>query len=91
MIDGTTIPRQQDLMLEKPDAFIPNYLNLSEVKTSQDIGDLFDENDPIPDESSLMILNVNFPFDNFMNKTNVMYADDLKISSLYIYDWLDHD
>ena len=91
MIDGTTIPRQQDLMLDKPDAFIPNYLNLSEVKTSQDIGDLFDENDPIPDESSLMILNVNFPFDNFMNKTNVMYADDLKISSLYIYDWLDHD
>ena len=45
-------------------------------------------NDPIPDESSLMILNVNFQFDDFMNNTSDIYADDLKISSLYLYDWL---
>ena len=39
--------------------------------------------------SSLMILNLNFPFDQFMNSTADIYADDLKISSLYLYDWID--
>ncbi|MEK6865028.1 MAG: peptidase S8, partial [Thermoproteota archaeon] len=29
------------------------------------------------------------PFDNFMNKTDVLYANDMKISSLYLYDWID--
>ena len=46
---------------------------------------------PIPDESSLMILNLNFPFIDFMNSTSNVYADDIKISSLYIYDWLDNN
>ena len=36
-----------------------------------------------------MILNVNFPFDDFMNKTDLTYGNDLKISSLYLYDWND--
>ena len=36
-----------------------------------------------------MVLNLNFPFDTFMNQTDSTYADDLKISSLYIYDWKD--
>ena len=36
-----------------------------------------------------MILNLNFPFDQFMNSTADVYADDLKISSLYLYDWID--
>ena len=51
----------------------------------------FDEEHPIPDDSSLMILNVNFPFDQFMNSTADVYADDMKISSLYLYDWLDNN
>lgn len=38
-----------------------------------------------------MILNVNFLFDTFMNETSDVYADDVKISSLYIYDWLDNN
>ena len=38
-----------------------------------------------------MILNVNFPFDQFMNSTADVYADDLKISSLYVYDWIDNN
>ena len=45
----------------------------------------------IPDDSSLLILNANFSFDHFMNQTNPIYADDLKISSLYLYDWKDKD
>ena len=45
----------------------------------------------IPEDSSLLVLNANFSFDNFMNQTNPIYADDLKISSLYLYDWKDKD
>jgi len=36
-----------------------------------------------------MILNLHFPFDVFMNQTDTTYADNLKISSLYVYDWKD--
>jgi hypothetical protein len=36
-----------------------------------------------------MVLNAHFPFDSFMNKTAAIYADDIKISSLYLYDWID--
>ena len=45
----------------------------------------------MPDESTLLVLNANFSFDHFMNQTNPIYADDLKISSLYLYDWKDKD
>ena len=38
-----------------------------------------------------MILNVNFKFHDFMNSTSDVYADDLKIASLYLYDWLDNN
>ena len=36
-----------------------------------------------------MVLNLHFPFDVFMNQTATNYADDLQISSLYVYDWED--
>ena len=36
-----------------------------------------------------MVLNAHFPFDVFMNQTTTNYADDLQISSLYVYDWED--
>ena len=87
--DGKTVVRQQDSILNKTDTFIPNYVKLSDVKNHDTVGDFFDEQNPIPDESSLLILNVNFPFSDFMNGTSDVYADDLKISSLYLYDWLD--
>ncbi|MBI3254590.1 MAG: peptidase S8, partial [Nitrosarchaeum sp.] len=86
--DDTTKVRQQDLLLNKSDAFIPNYIKLSDIKEPKELGEFFDEN-LIPAESSLLILNLNFPFDNFMNKTDVLYANDMKISSLYLYDWID--
>ncbi len=86
--DGTTIVRQKDSLLNKTDAFVPNYIKLSDVKEHKELGDYFDKN-PIPENSSLMVLNLNFPFDNFMNKTDKVYANDLKISSLYLYDWVD--
>jgi len=88
-LNGITIPQQQDSILNKTDVFIPNYVKLSEIETSKKLNDFFDDQNPIPDDSSLMILNLNFPFSQFMNSTADIYADDLKISSLYLYDWID--
>ena len=89
--DGKTIVRQQDSILNKTDTFIPNYVELSHITNLKTTGDFFSEQNPIPEESSLMIVNVNFPFSDFMNGTSSVYADDLKISSLYLYDWLDNN
>ncbi|MDH3502337.1 MAG: S8 family serine peptidase [Nitrosopumilus sp.] len=89
--DGKTIVRQQDSILNKTDTFIPNYVELSHIINPETTGDFFSEQNPIPEESSLMIVNVNFPFSDFMNGTSSVYADDLKISSLYLYDWLDNN
>ena len=89
--DGATIVRQQDSILNKTDVFVPNYIKLSEVNNQTGLSKFFNEKNPIPDESSLMILNVNFLFDNFMNNTSDIYADDVKINSLYLYDWIDNN
>ncbi|MGY5152461.1 MAG: S8 family serine peptidase [Candidatus Nitrosopumilus sp. bin_6a] len=90
-LNGTTIVQQQDSILNKTDTFAPNYVRLSEFGNSTELVTFFDEDDPIPDESSLMILNANFKFDDFMNNTSDVYADDLKIASLYLYDWTDNN
>ena len=88
-LNGTTVVRQQDTILNN--TFIPNYVKLSDVTSQPGLGKFFNQQNPIPDESSLMILNLNFLFADFMNNTSDVYADDLKISSLYIYDWIDND
>ena len=88
-LNGITIPQQQDSVLNKTGVFIPNYVKLSDIENSKKLNDYFDVQNPIPDDSSLMILNLNFPFGEFMNSTADIYADDLKISSLYLYDWID--
>ena len=89
--NGTTIVQQQDSILNDTGTFAPNYVKLSEFGNSNKLLTFFDGDDPIPDESSLMILNVNFQFDDFMNNTSDVYADDLKIASLYLYDWIDNN
>ena len=91
LLDATTSVQQQDSILNKTGIFIPNYIKLSDVQNSVTLSDYFDNENPIPDKSSLMVLNLNFPFNNFMNSTSDVYADDLKISSLYLYDWLDNN
>ncbi len=88
-LNGITNPRQQESILNKTDTFIPNYVKLSDIQTNEKLNDFFDNQNPIPDDSTLMILNLNFPFNQFMNSTSDVYADDLKISSLYLYDWID--
>src|SRR3989338_8218036 len=87
--NGTTEVRLKDSILNKSDTYIPNYVSLTGVKGNNTLFSNFNETNPIPDDASLMILNVNFPFNEFMNKTDEVYANDMKISSLYLYDWND--
>ena len=87
--NGVTNVQQQDSINNKTGVYIPNYVKLSDVDDNSSLNDIFNKENPIPDESSLMILNLNFPFNQFMNNTSDVYADELKISSLYLYDWID--
>lgn len=55
----------------------PNYYDISEIG-------------PIPENADLMVARTTFPFETFMN-TSEVYADHLRIASLYAYDWADSD
>ena len=87
--DGVTTVQQQDSILNETGVYIPNYVKLSDIQKNSTLNPLSSNENPIPDASSLMILNLIFPFNQFMNSTSEVYADDLKISSLYVYDWID--
>ena len=73
---GETKVRQKDLNylkdpdLKEKDYFIPNYIQLSDAKLHKTLGDFYDDKNPIPEDSSLMIWNWYLPWDNFMNKTD---------------------
>ena len=87
--DGQTETHLQDSFHNKSKTFRPNYIPLGNLTNSENL-----ENNSIqgiPEDSSLLVLNANFSFEHFMNQTNPIYADDLKISSLYLYDWKDKD
>jgi len=85
-MNGITQPLLQDPILNEPETYRPNYIKLSNIPANHRVAN---ETSVIHPESSLMVLNLHFPFDNFMNQTDTRYADDLKISSLYVYDWKD--
>ena len=85
--NGTTMDKLKDPLLNKSGVFRPNYLPLENVKEPLDLLSFFQKSKPVPDDASLMILNLNFPFSEFLNASSKMYADDIKISSLYLYDW----
>ena len=87
--DGVTEPHLQDSYHNKSKTYRPNYIPLDDLSTSEKINT--NSSKTMPDESTLLVLNANFSFDHFMNQTNPIYADDLKISSLYLYDWKDKD
>ncbi|MFQ6025431.1 MAG: hypothetical protein ACE5JT_02820, partial [Nitrosopumilaceae archaeon] len=87
--NGTTKVRVQDPILNKSDAFSPNYIHLEDVRQFENLSSFYEEPEEIPQDASLMILSVNFPFSVFMNKTDETYANDMRISSLYLYDWAD--
>ena len=87
--DGKTEPLLQDSYHNKSKTYRPNYIGLSNHMLPNST--VIESMEGIPKDSSLLVLNANFSFENFMNQTNTMYADDLKISSLYLYDWKDKD
>jgi hypothetical protein len=87
--NDTTEVRLQDTLINKSDTFRPNYIPLTNIVKDQKMNAFFEKTKPLPNDASLMIVNVNFPFDNFMNKTEKIYANDMKISSVYLYDWHD--
>lgn len=69
---------EKDPTHDKDDyGYAPNYYDLTEL-----VGEL-------PD-ADLMVARVNFPFSSFMNTTE-LFADQMRIASLYAYDWDDAD
>ena len=87
--DGITEPLLRDSYHNKSDTYRPNYIFLGNLTSSEKI--IQNTSKIIPEDSSLLVLNTNFTFEHFMNQTNPIYADDLKIASLYLYDWKDKD
>ncbi len=90
-LNGTTVPRQQDPVLNDTDAYIPNYVRLADVRPDEGLAGLFGDGRTIPADASLLVLSVNFAFSDFMNMSADVYADDIGIASLYLYDWVDRD
>ena len=102
-LKGITEVQLQDPILNKSKTYRPNYVKLTDllmdispqsncfVADDLCVQDLAKSNqtNTISTDASLMVLNLRFPFDTFMNQTDTVYADDMKISSLYVYDWKD--
>jgi len=86
VFEGNSEVHVQDPILNKSKVYRPGYIKLNH---------LFSENENttsrILTDSNLLVLNSHFDFDSFMNKTDTIYADDMKIASLYLYDWDDKD
>lgn len=89
-INSTTRLKLQDSLYNNTEVYRPDYIRLTDVK-SHDSLLAFYENATIPKDTSLLVLNLNFAFSDFMNKTEELYASDTKIASLYLYDWNDKD
>ena len=85
--DGTTQVRLQDPLIKKSGVYRPNYIPLQEIKNHTSLASFFEKTKPIPDDTSLLVLDLTFPFSQFMNSSAKTYAGDMKISSLYLYDW----
>ncbi len=86
--NSTTKLQLKDPLYNKTEVFRPDYIKLEDVKKYDSLLSFY-ENVTIPKESDLLVLNLNFAFSDFMNKTEKMYAGDTKIASLYLYDWDD--
>ena len=85
--NGTTQVRLQDPLTKKSGIYRPDYVKLQEIKNYTGLSSFFEKTDPVPSDASLLVLNLESPFSQFMNSSAKRYADDMKISSLYLYDW----
>jgi len=87
-LNSTTRLQLQDSLYNKTGTYRPDYVKLSDIKHHESLSTFY-ENATIPKDTSLLVLNLNFEFSDFMNKTEELYASDTKIASLYLYDWND--
>ncbi|MDE1764172.1 MAG: S8 family serine peptidase [Thaumarchaeota archaeon] len=85
--NGTTEPRMQDPAIKKPGVYRPDYVQLAQITNHTNPVSFSQKSNPIPPDASLLVLDLTFPFSEFMNSSAKTYADDIKISSLYLYDW----
>ncbi len=85
--NGTTQVQLRDPLVNKSGIYRPDYVPLQDVRNYTGLTSFFENTKPIPDDASLLVLNLAFPFSQFMNSSAKTYADDMKISSLYLYDW----
>ena len=88
-LNGTTETQLQDSIMNKSKTYRPNYIPVANFTSNIHNEYNSTSTSIFPENSSLLVLNANFGFDTFMNQTNPIYADDLRISSLYLYDWND--
>ncbi len=89
--EGRTEPRLRDRVYDGEDAYRPNYVRLDDVRTHEEPGSYYEEGalDGDAEDADLLVLQLRFGFDEFMNVSAPRYADDMRISSLYLYDWVD--
>jgi len=90
-INSTTKIRLKDILYNKTGVFRPDYIKLSDVSKHDSLSSYYDNHTSMPKDTELMVMNLNFAFSDFMNKTEKLYASDMKIASLYLYDWNDKD
>jgi len=77
-IHNTTHPFEKDPVYSTDEfGYNPNYYRI-------------DEMGGIPENADLMVARTTFPFETFMNSSE-LYGDYLRIASLYAYDWQDTD
>jgi hypothetical protein len=76
--NATRLFEQDPVYYSTEYGYVPNYYDLE-----KEIGG-------IPEDAELMVARVNFPFNSFMNMTEV-FADGLRLASVYTYDWHDGD
>jgi subtilisin family serine protease len=77
-IQNSTRPFEKDPLHNSTEfGYDPNYYNINEIGS-------------MPENADLMVARLTFPFESFMNTTEI-YGDYLRIASLYAYDWADSD
>ncbi len=86
--NSTTKLRLTDVLYNKTGVFRPDYIKLEDARKHDSLSSYY-QNKTIPQDAELMVMNLNFAFSDFMNKTEKLYAADTKIASLYLYDWND--
>lgn len=90
---AATEPRVRDADLNETGRYAPNYVRLADAREHRTVASYLDGGGAagIPAGADLLVLTARFSIDRFMNSSADVYADDLSIASLYLYDWDDED